>query len=130
MFKKIVTAIPAIGTSVSSGYTVPQGKVFILTGVTTRNRREGTHMNDSYYEWGYTRDLYQRRVESGSVYISNQLGNGFDHIVIRSSNEYYYEGNIIKWRFFLEGETIFISMVTSNSKGGEVTILWEEIDNV
>lgn len=50
MFKKIVTAIPAIGTSVSSGYTVPQGKVFILTGVTTRNRREGTHMNDSYYE--------------------------------------------------------------------------------
>lgn len=87
-------------------------------------------MNDSYYEWGYTRELYQRMVESGSVYISNQLGNGFDHIVIRSSNEYYYEGNIIKWRFFLEGETIFISMVTSNSKGGEVTILWEEIDNV
>ncbi len=50
MFKKIVTAIPAIGTSVSSGYTVPQGKVFILTGVMSRQRAQGTYMNDGNYE--------------------------------------------------------------------------------
>ena len=50
MLKKVVTTIPALNTSVSSGYTVPQGKVFILTGVMARSRNQGTHMNDSSYE--------------------------------------------------------------------------------
>lgn len=96
-----------------------------------RSRNQGTHMNDSSYEWGYTKELYQRRFEQGSVYISNQLGNGFNYVVANISSGYYHEGNIIKWKFFLEGETIFASMSASNNvKGGEVTILWEEIDNV
>ena len=131
MFKKITITIPTLNTSVSSGYTVPQGKAFILTGVMSRQRIEGTHMNDGNYEWGYSRELQQRRFDQGSVYISNQLGNGFNHIIVQRDNNYFYEGNIIKWKFFLEGETIFasISVYSSNVKGGEVTILWEEIDN-
>ncbi len=50
MFKKITVTIPTINTSTSSGYTVPPGKVFILIGVMSRQRAQGTHMNDGNYE--------------------------------------------------------------------------------
>lgn len=50
MLKKITITIPTRDTSVSSGYTVPQGKVFILTGVMARQRVQEAHMNDSNYE--------------------------------------------------------------------------------
>ena len=50
MLKKIIITISTKDTSVSSGYTVPQGKAFILTGVMARQRERGTHMNDGNYE--------------------------------------------------------------------------------
>ena len=131
MFKKITITVPTRGVAVSSEYTVPQGKVFILTGVMARKRTiDASYTNDSY-EWGYPKGFDLRKVDKGYLYISNQLGNWFKHIISNSSSSHYYEGNIIKWKFFLEGETIFIVTDTSSDfyYGGEVTILWEEIDN-
>ena len=97
----------------------------------SRQRAQGTHMNDGNYEWGYNRELYQRKFEQGRVYISNQLGNGFFHVITNYSHDQYYEVNNIKWKFFLEGETIFTAMSDWRfSQGGEITILWEEIDNI
>lgn len=95
-----------------------------------RQRVQEAHMNDSNYEWGYSRQLYQRKFEQGSVYISNQLGNGFNYITMNYAHDQHYEVNNIKWKFFLEGETIFVAMSAwRHYQGGEITILWEEIDN-
>lgn len=63
MFKKIVVNCSSQNTAFSSGYTVPPGKVFLLTGVMLKT--------------GTDSDLYQRARNYKSIVIFNQEGSGF-----------------------------------------------------
>lgn len=68
MFKKIVVDCKSKKTAFSSGYTVPQGKVFLLTGLMVRKRE---------YTDKYSNNTIERVDVTTSIYILNQDGSGF-----------------------------------------------------